>query len=345
MGKTFLLRLLLLAASLDPRVELHAYNLKGGSDLDPLAAVAHRYRTGDDPEDIEYLLADLRALRADMRRRYRTLRDLPKDVCPESKVTDFLASKRGLDLHPIFVALDECQIAFEHPQYGSEMADLITDLVKRGPAVGIMVWVATQRPDAKSLPTGISANAVLRICLKVQGQVENDMVLGTSAYKNGTRATMFSRKDRGIALLAGEGEDPIIVRAAYVDTAVAEVVTARARAARIAADLLTGHAAGLDPDPDTDSASVLDHLLTVWPTAEAKAWCDDLAERLATAYPGTYAAWTGEQVTASVRPHGLRTVQIKRTLGGRHVNKRGLARAALVAALEDRGDPGPPGDP
>jgi len=57
-------------------------------------------------------------------------------------------------------------------------------------------WAATQRPDAKYLPTGISADAVLRRCLKVQGQVENDMVLGTSAYKNGTRATMFSRKDR-----------------------------------------------------------------------------------------------------------------------------------------------------
>jgi S-DNA-T family DNA segregation ATPase FtsK/SpoIIIE len=29
--------------------------------------------------------------------------------------------------------------------------------------------------------TGISANAVLRCCLKVMGQVENDMVLSTSA--------------------------------------------------------------------------------------------------------------------------------------------------------------------
>ncbi|MEU1156480.1 hypothetical protein ABZ369_26180, partial [Streptomyces sp. NPDC005918] len=30
-------------------------------------------------------------------------------------------------------------------------------------------------------PTGISANASLRLCLKVMGQLENDMVLGTSA--------------------------------------------------------------------------------------------------------------------------------------------------------------------
>ncbi|MGH3811604.1 MAG: cell division protein FtsK [Pseudonocardiaceae bacterium] len=345
MGKTFLLRLLCLAASLDPRVQLHIYNLKGGADLDPLALVAHRYRAGDDPDDLDYLLQDLRALKQDMSRRYKTVQDLPKTVCPESKATDDLASKRSLGLHPVFVAVDECQVMFEHPQHAKEFEALVTDLVKRGPAVGIMVWLATQRPDSKSIPTGVSANAVLRLCLKVQGQLENDMVLGTSAYKNGTRATMFSRKDRGIALLAGEGEDPVIVRAAYVDTPTAETIAARARTIRATADLLTGHAAGLDPDPDHDAASVLDHLLDVWPADEPKAWCDDLAERLATTHPGTYHGWTGEQVTSAVRPHGLRTIQIKRSIDGRPVNRRGLDRTALVAALGDRADPAEPEGP
>jgi S-DNA-T family DNA segregation ATPase FtsK/SpoIIIE len=333
MGKTFLLRLICLAAALDPRVQLHAYNLKGGSDFEPLAMVAHRYRAGDDSDDIEYLVRDLRSLSADMRRRYRTIRDLPKAACPESKVTDDLAGQRALHLHPVLVALDECQIAFEHDRHGAEITSLVTDLVKRGPAVGIMVWVATQRPDAKSLPTGISANAVLRICLKVQGQVENDMVLGTSAYKNGTRATMFGRKDRGIAILAGEVDDPQIVRAAYVDTPAAEAIATRARAARVGADLLTGHAAGVDADADADTTGVLEHLLAVWPDGDEKAWCDDLAERLAATYPGSYDGWTGEQVTASVRPHGLRTIQIKRTVDGRAVNKRGLARTAALDAV------------
>jgi hypothetical protein len=82
---------------------------------------------------------------------------------------------------------------------------ICTDLVKRGPALGILIMLATQRPDAKSIPTGISANAVLRLCLKVQGQVENDMVLGTSQYKSGIRATMFSFEDKGVAYFAGEG--------------------------------------------------------------------------------------------------------------------------------------------
>ena len=65
MGKTFVMRLLTLAGALDPRVELHAYNLKGGSDFDPLVAVTNAYRTGDDEDDIAYLLRDLRALAAD----------------------------------------------------------------------------------------------------------------------------------------------------------------------------------------------------------------------------------------------------------------------------------------
>ena len=54
------------------------------------------------------------------------------------------------------------------------------------------------------------------------GQVENDMVLGTSAYKNGVRATMFARSDRGIGYLAGEGDDPQILRSFYVDAPAAE---------------------------------------------------------------------------------------------------------------------------
>jgi len=336
MGKTFLLRLLLLIAALDPRCEIHVFDLKGGADMSPLEGVAHAYRTGDDREDIEYIVRDLRDLHADMQARYKTVRHLPKDVCPESKVTDALASRPELGLHPVIVAMDECGIAFQDPTHGAEIADLSERLGKRGPAVGIMVWNATQRPDAKSLPTGISANAVLRLCLKVMGQIENDMVLGTSSYKAGIRATMFARSDRGIALLAGEGDDPVVVRISYVDTPTATTIVARARAARELAGLLTGHAAGADPDVDRDRSSILDHLIKVWPAGEDQLWCADLAVRLAEAVPETYGGWSGEQVTAAVKPHGLRSGQIKRMVDGRYVNRRGLTRVDLVAALRER---------
>jgi len=201
MGKTFALRELLLIAALDPRAELHVFDNKGTGDLAALECVAHRYAAGDEPEDIEYAVTDLRALRADLRRRTKVIRGLPRDLCPESKVTPELAGKRSLGLHPIVIGVDECQVWFEHPEHGAELTDICTDLVKRGPAVGISIFLATQRPDAKSLPTGISANAATRFCLKVMGQTENDMVLGTSRYKNGTRATTFAWADKGIGYL------------------------------------------------------------------------------------------------------------------------------------------------
>ena len=140
-----------------------------------------------------------------MSRRYKTLRNLPRDVCPEGKVTRDLADRRHLGLWPVVLVIDECQLAFDDDP---EMVALVTDLGKRGPAAGIIVLLATQRVDAKSLPTAISSNAVLRYCMKVAGQVENDMVLGTSMYKAGVRATTFARTDRGVGYLAGEGDEP-----------------------------------------------------------------------------------------------------------------------------------------
>jgi S-DNA-T family DNA segregation ATPase FtsK/SpoIIIE len=346
MGKTFLLRLLLLAASLDVRCELRVYDLKGGADLLPLAQVAHSFRVGDDPEDIAYLVADLRNLRAEMRRRYQVLRSLPREACPESKVTDALANDRSLGLHPIVLAMDECGLAFDHADVGKEVTEIVVDLVKRGPAAGIIVIPATQRIDVASVPAGVSANAVLRFALKVMDHTANDMILGSGMYKAGVRATMFNRSDRGVALLVGEGDEPALVRGAYVDSPTAETIAVRARAARAAANRLTGLAAGEDVEPDTSTGSVLDHLATVWPTTPdgpaPKVWSDDLADRLAEHMPDLYGGWSAEQVSAAVRPHGLTTVQVKRMIDGRQVNRRGLDHASVAAALDGRDDPEPP---
>lgn len=336
-GKTAALRLLLLASALDPRAELHVHNLKGGGDLDPLGAVAHYCRSGDDPEDIDALLADLRAIREDMRRRYKVMRELPRDVAPDAKVTDELASRRDLGLHPVVIGLDEVQVMFEHAKHGSEFDELVTDLVKRGPAVGITVICATQRPDAKSLPSGIRANAVLRFCLRVTSQVEVDMVLGTSAYRRGLRPTMFSRQDLGVGYLLGDGDDPTIVRAAYVDTPTADVVAARARAARERAGLLSGMAAGDDLGND-DRRDMADLVLSVWPEDDRpKLWHSELAERLDEAGH----AVDQRTVSAGLRALGVGSVQVYRD----GTNRAGAARTDIVGYLAGREGIAVPLDP
>ncbi|NEE37965.1 cell division protein FtsK [Streptomyces sp. SID7982] len=339
MGKTFLLRLLLLIAALDSRAEVHTYDLKGTGDLDPVGErVSHRHRAGDDDEDIEYALEDLRALRTELRRRAKMIRSLPRDICPESKVTSELANKKELGLHPIVIGVDECQVWFEHPKHGGEFEEICTDLVKRGPATGIVLLLATQRPDAKALPTGISANASARWCLKVMGQLENDMVLGTSSYKRGIRATMFSWKDKGIHYFVGEGADARIVSSVYVDAPTAEVIGLRARRLREAAGTLTGHAAGETfEDREHSGFDLLADILAVVPAEEPKLWSETVVARLADLRPDVYGGWEPEQLATALKPHGVPTGQVwGKTEAGKGANRRGIERARILTAIAER---------
>ncbi|MGV9618092.1 cell division protein FtsK [Streptomyces tendae] len=341
MGKTFLLRLWLLIAALDPRAELHTYDMKGTGDLDPVGnAVSHRHAAGDDDEAIQYALHDFRALREELRRRTKVIRSLPRDICPESKVTSELASKRSLGLHPVVIGVDECQVLFEHPEHGKEFEEHATDLVKRGPATGMVLFLATQRPDAKSLPTGISANASLRACLKVMGQTENDMVLGTSSYKRGVRATMFAWGDKGIHYLIGEGSDARIVGGVFVDAPGAERIAARARRAREAAGLLSGYALGEAPDAATGpSYDLLADIAAVVPEQDKRVWNERIAARLAELRPDVYGGWKGENVTSALKPHGIKTRDVAGTTDdGTRTTRRGIARTDLLKAIAERNE-------
>ena len=338
-GKTFAARLLLLAGALDVRAELHAYDLKGMGDFGPIEPVCHRYRAGDDEDDIAYALADMRDLAKELTRRTKVVRELPRELAPESKITPELASRKQYGLHPILLVVDECQRWFEHPIHGEELCSIAEDLVRRGPAALIIAVFATQRPDSKSLPTGISGNAVLRFCLKVMGQMENDMVLGTSAYRNGIRATMFSRHDRGIGYLAGEAEEPQIARTFYVNIPAAEAVVSRARALREKAGTLSGHALGDKFAPKAvASITLLDDIAAVLPTGETKVWCETAALRLAELRPEVYGGWDGERVTVALKPFRVKVTQTWGTdpETGKGANRRGFERAALLAALADR---------
>ncbi|MDQ0598926.1 S-DNA-T family DNA segregation ATPase FtsK/SpoIIIE [Streptomyces canus] len=338
MGKTFLLRLFALIAALDPRAELHTYDLKGTGDLDPVGEhVSYRHRAGEEDEDIEYAIADMREVRGELRRRAKVIRSLPRDVCPESKVTSELASKPSLGLHPIVVCVDECQVWFEHDKYGKEFEEICTDLVKRGPATGIVLMLATQRPDAKSLPTGISANAGVRLCMKVMGQTENDMVLGTSSYKRGVRATMFAWADKGIAYFVGDGSDARIIRSVYVDAPNADRIARRARKAREDAGTLSGYALGQEPEPIVGSGyDLLADILAVVPADEPKVWSETVVARLAELRPEVYDGWDPEGLAAALKPHGVATIQVGRRVKGKVVNRRGIDRSHIVAAIAER---------
>jgi DNA segregation ATPase FtsK/SpoIIIE, S-DNA-T family len=152
--------------------------------------VATRYGSGPDDVTLRSALEGLRALRKECDRRAAMIRELDREHCPEFKVTSAVANTPGL--HPLVVAIDEAQSLFQDKQYGKEAGELAEQVIKLGRALGIILIIATQRPDRDSLPTGVAANVGTRLCLRVMDQVANDVILGTSSYQRGIRATLFT---------------------------------------------------------------------------------------------------------------------------------------------------------
>ncbi|PXY17300.1 cell division protein FtsK [Prauserella coralliicola] len=346
MGKTFSLRVLVLAASLDPWVELVLWELKGTGDLGMFEKVSHEYGSGADDDTLDGAMNSLRRLHKELERRSKAITGIAKEnraLCPENKVTPQLSRNRKLGLHPIFAAIDECQELFSHDDYKDEAKKLAEGIIKRGPAMGIILVLATQRPDAASLPPGVSANAGLRFCLRVMGQVENDMVLGTSSYKNGIRATTFSAKDKGIGYLVGATDDPVIARSYYIDGPAAEKIVDRAHALRKAHGTITGHAAGETAETEGGTThSVIADVASVIRADEAKLWSEIVVDRLAQLRPDAYGSWAAldgrgkaNQLAGALKPYGVDTIQVYgRTADGKNANRRGVERAAVLAAAE-----------
>ncbi|MDN5750195.1 MAG: hypothetical protein L0H64_17070 [Pseudonocardia sp.] len=348
MGKTFVMRQLGLVFALDPRTRIYAFDLKGTGDFGPLSLVAHGYGVGDEPEDIDAQLVQLRDLHGEMRRRVRAIRRLAetdRELCPENKTNDLIASRRDLGLEPILLLVDECQIWFEHPDKAKdglreEFIRICTDLVKRGPAVGVHCYFGTQKPDAASIPTPISANAAIRFCMKVMGQPANDAILGTGAYKAGLNATVFAYEDKGLGYLRGEGSEAQIVRSVHgLDGVAAEKIALRARAVRSAQNRLAGYAAGEDMPEVLAEISFLDDCRQVVGDADG-VHLVDLAAALGKLRGETYGTLNARSVGAMLREAGIEPRNVWVGAKGREqANGQGVTRVQLhVPATDPNGD-------
>jgi S-DNA-T family DNA segregation ATPase FtsK/SpoIIIE len=270
----------------------------------------------------------VRLLRRELEARSAQLKKLPKEARPDGKVTRELAGKRSLRLRPIVCVIDECQNLFTHPVHGKDAADDAAYVIRLGRAYGIILVLATQRPDKESLPTAISGNVTARFCLRVPGHMENDLILGTSAHQNGYRATVFRAKtDAGMGWLKGDG-DPQVVRTYYLDLPDAERIAARARIMREQAGVLSGYALGEDSTEPARCFAA--DVLTVFGT-DAKLYSETIAARLRERIPAAYATITADAVASQLRALGV-TVKDVREPGG--PVRKGCERAAVETVAE-----------
>lgn len=324
-GKTAAVRALGCDAALDVAADLWVHELAGKGDLAAFEQVAYRYCSGLDDEAVGYAAATAVKLRSELKKRSDIFKKIPKERRPDGKLTRELALADSR-LRPIVAIFDEAQNLFLHPDCGADAAEDLAYVMRLGRAYGIIIILATQRPDKDCLPTQISGLVQARFCMKVGDYLANDMILGTGAYKAGFSAVEFRQSvDAGLGWLRGTG-DAQAVKTHYNDLVATAKVCARARAMRQAAGVLSGHAAGADgDDPARD---VLADVLGVFRPGETGLHWQAAADRLAEHHPGRWAEVSGDALSAQCRELGVPSAVVK--MGGTAL--RGCRRSDVEAA-------------
>lgn len=322
-GKSYFARALALAAALDPTTEFKIAEFKGTADFADFdeAGLCSDYYCGVDDEALEGGASIIAWGLAEAERRGKRIRKYrAQGRAPEGKVTPELAAEPGSGLHPVVILIDEAHELLVDP----EVAAAAERLIKRGRALGLIVILATQIPDAKSVPPIITRCVTMRACLAVQDHIANDMILGTGSYRRGVTATAYRPGlDAGWGMVTGL-EAPTAVRSQFPDEATAKKILARAKQLR--GGVMPG---SVEEAPRLD---ILVDVVRVWPGTRTGVHWQHLAELLAEARPEAYGDVTAESVSALLRGLDVPSENVK--VDGQVL--KGCKRTAVEAALERR---------
>lgn len=342
MGKTFAVRLVAAAAALDPHVRLMLWDGKPGKDYKAFERVAHRYGCGIRDSVVEGLVAALREAVADMDRRFEKLARLPDKDCPDGKVTPAICARRDLDMPLTLIVIDEVQRYLEHPTHGETIIALLTEIAKVAPAVGYMLVLATQKPDADTIPSSLRDQIGTRAAFRTATWQFGDTILGAGSAKAGQDPSKFLITHKGVCWLVAADDGPLadqgpqIVRTHLMDLGALTKVIDRARELREEVGTLSGVATG-EARTEALPDRFLDDVLMAFDGGEDRVWSERLCERLTAAQPEQYDGWGPTDLAAALKRHGIGTGQVwGRADDGTGANRRGVRRQHVVDALADR---------
>lgn len=322
-GKSYFARALALAASLDPTVEFKIAEFKGTADFGDFdqAGLCTDYYCGVDDEALEGGAGIIAWGLAEAARRGKRIRKFREQGrAPEGKVTPELAAEPGSGLHPVVILIDEAHELLVDP----EVASAAERLIKRGRALGLIVILATQIPDAKSVPPIITRCVTMRACLAVQDHIANDMILGTGAYRRGVTATAYRPgTDAGWGMVTGL-DAPTAVRSQFPSADEAKKILGRA--VQLRGGVMPGRGEEL---PRLD---ILVDVQRVWPAGRNGVHWQTLAQTLAEYRPELYGDDTAETISAKLRALEVPSDDVK--ADGRVL--KGCKREAIEQALERR---------
>lgn len=332
-GKTFSQRLLAAAGLLDAYVRHYVADFKGGQDWIQMQQVAHRLVLGAEEDAIAAFKLMLKELLAEMERRFAILRGLPTSICPEGKLTPEIVKRYNMPF--ILFTVDELQEAFlaVDDQEREEIINDMARIARRGPAAGFISNYASQRPDAKSVPTKLREIITIRYSTQVTDQTSSDMVLGKGKAAQGADASVLSEEHKGVGVLVTGPASFVTVKADMLETAAFNAMCSKGRTLREQAGQLTGEAAN-DPGALANAAGitispVLSDCLAVMRhspkmhTADILARLENLDE--------DYGDWDAERLAKELDDAGVKRTTKQVNIGGK--NLAGYRREDLEASV------------
>jgi S-DNA-T family DNA segregation ATPase FtsK/SpoIIIE len=215
-GKTMAERLAAAGLILDPYTRLYVADFKGGKDWKACEQCAHRFFSGDSTDHVLTFKAWLESLVVDVQNRYARMQRLDDEVCPESKITPAISRDSTVDMPVTAVIVDEAHIPLEDKtivevngkkvKLGDYIGDLLTWLVRKGPAAGIVVIAATQRPDSTTIPSRLRAVLGSRFALRVMDWRDSNIILGEQMNTRGYDASTLLASHKGVGILRPDGK-------------------------------------------------------------------------------------------------------------------------------------------
>ncbi len=170
---------------------------------------------------------------------------------------------------------------------GQYIGELLTWLAKKGPAAGIVLVLATQRPDSKTIPSALRAVLGSRFALRVMDWRDSNIILGEQMNTRGWDSSRLLPSHKGVGILRPDGETAagadvlaMMVRTDYMPNNDWTTLCERGRNLRAAAGTLTGHAIGTGSTPALDPATVV-HVIGASQLTKEEPPARDLPEPLA----------------------------------------------------------------
>ena len=120
------------------------------------------------------------------------------------------------------IVIDECQELFEltgldkeKDEYKKEMINIVQVMIKKYRTLGVFVILATQRPTADVVPTGIRGNVGFKISLRTDDTTSEKVILGTTDEDiTPINIGLVNTEGMAVTILGDKRE---YVRFAYID--------------------------------------------------------------------------------------------------------------------------------